>query len=446
MTGAAPRLAFVVVALLFAARCEFHGVAPLSHDPTEGSPPLSVIAAPLPRPPVTVAPEEAEALGNTAPLVPLYAALEALEQRRAAAPVVIMQLGDSHTAADFFSGRLRERFQERFGAAGRGMLPPGIPYPYYHPALVRVAETPGWQRASSFAVPGPFGMGGVVQQTAQAGAGMTLTETEPAGFDRAFFEVLRQPQAGTLRLQVDEDTAHDFATAAPLVAPHWVEFDTPRRSHTMTLTARGDGSVTLLSWGTQRETPGVVYENLGISGATIAVTGHWDPGIVAGELGRREPAVIVVAYGTNEAAEPAAQLGDYARLFRNRVAALRAAAPQAAILVVGPPDMNKRGQAPVAGCDARDAGWAPPPGVALVRDAQREVAAREGWYFWDWQQAMGGACAIDRWERQTPPLAYPDHVHLQAAGYRRSADALFGEIMDGYRRYRARPGAPRIGS
>ena len=39
-----------------------------------------------------------------------------------------MQIGDSHTANDSFSGRLRELFQARFGDAGRGVLPPGVPY------------------------------------------------------------------------------------------------------------------------------------------------------------------------------------------------------------------------------------------------------------------------------------------------------------------------------
>jgi lysophospholipase L1-like esterase len=354
---------------------------------------------------------------------------------------VVIQLGDSHTAADLFSGRLRELFQGRFGAAGRGMLPPGIPNPWYHPALVQVADSGDWRLASGFKVPGPFGMAGILQQSSQAGAAMTLTETEPQGFDRGFFEVLRQPQAGTLRLQVDGDTPHDFATTAPLLTPHWVEFDTPGGK--MTLTAQGDGPVTLLAWGTQRQVPGVVYENLGIIGATIGVTGHWDPAIVAGEMRRRDPALIVVAYGTNEAVEPPAMLRDYATRFRTRVEALHAAAPGAAILVVGPPDVDRRGEAPVAGCDAGDAGWAPPPGAEIVRDAERSVAAREGWYFWDWQKAMGGACSIDRWARETPPLAFPDRVHLQPAGYRKSAEALFAEIMNGYRRYRARS-APRV--
>jgi hypothetical protein len=50
---------------------------------------------------------------------------------------------------------------------------------------------------------------------------------------------------------------------------------------------------------------------------------------------------------------------------------------------------------------------------------------------------MGGPCAADRWARETPPLEAPDHVHQKPDGYRKSADMLFGEIMEGYRRYRS---------
>ena len=46
------------------------------------------------------------------------------------APVAIVQLGDSHTAADLFSGELRKLLQARYGDGGIGLVPaspvPGI--------------------------------------------------------------------------------------------------------------------------------------------------------------------------------------------------------------------------------------------------------------------------------------------------------------------------------
>src|ERR1700681_1171571 len=76
-------------------------------------------------------------------LRPFFVALAGLDQHRARRPLRILQVGDSHTANDGFSGRLRERLQDRFGAAGRGWLPAGVPYGYFRPALVAVGES-GW--------------------------------------------------------------------------------------------------------------------------------------------------------------------------------------------------------------------------------------------------------------------------------------------------------------
>jgi lysophospholipase L1-like esterase len=439
MKPAAVRTVLALATVFAAATCHFRDSALPPRHLTEGEPPLSVIGPPAPRPLPTLASEDTGTLGKAAPLVPLFAALEAIDTGAGTTPVVMIQLGDSHSAADLLSGRLRERFQQRFGAAGRGMLPPGIPYPYYRPDFVQVAENGGWRRAISFRESGPFGITAALQQSTQPDARMMLTETEPAGFNRGFFEVLRQPGGGAVRLRVDDGGIYAFVTEAPEPAPHWIEFDAPPNSHRFSLAADSERPVTLLAWGTQRQVPGVVYENFGINGATVDIVGHWNPAAVSDELSRRDPALIIVAYGTNEAMQNASWLASYAEKFAGRVKELSAMAPQAAILVIGPPDVDQHGQPAVAGCGG---GWAPPPTLAMVRESEHTVAEREGWYFWDWQAAMGGPCGSDRWGRRKPALAMPDHVHLRPEGYRASADALFDELMHEYDRYRARAGAP----
>ena len=53
-------------------------------------------------------------LARFKPLVPFYQALAAVEAGRAS-QAAVLQIGDSHTANDAFSGRLRELMQARFG-------------------------------------------------------------------------------------------------------------------------------------------------------------------------------------------------------------------------------------------------------------------------------------------------------------------------------------------
>ncbi len=65
--------------------------------------------------------------------------------------------------------------------------------------------------------------------------------------------------------------------------------------------ARGDGPVDLLSWTAEAPGPGVTWSNLGTIGAqVIADWRRWEPAVLAWEAQQMQPALIVLAFGTNE--------------------------------------------------------------------------------------------------------------------------------------------------
>ncbi len=57
--------------------------------------------------------------------------------------LTILQIGDSHTAADYFTGEIRRLLQRRFGNGGPGYLEIGRPHPGVRSAIVNVAVSPG---------------------------------------------------------------------------------------------------------------------------------------------------------------------------------------------------------------------------------------------------------------------------------------------------------------
>ena len=57
-----------------------------------------------------------------------------------------------------------------------------------------------------------------------------------------------------------------------------------------------------------------------------------------------------------------------------------------------------------------------PPGLAVIRDVQRRVAAELNIAFWDWQARMGGACSAAKMVFGSPPLMRGDFVHYNRAG------------------------------
>src|SRR5271169_1947649 len=138
-------------------------------------------------PPASLA---APRLSSPAALAPFFASLDDKDARE---PVRLLQIGDSHTANDSLSGRLRERLQARFGAAGRGWLPAGIPFKYYRPHLVGVSEN-GWQHVKpNDHAPVALGLDAIAAVSQPPDAVMTIESTEPTGFDRFAVEFLTQP-------------------------------------------------------------------------------------------------------------------------------------------------------------------------------------------------------------------------------------------------------------
>jgi lysophospholipase L1-like esterase len=209
------------------------------------------------------------------------------------------------------------------------------------------------------------------------------------------------------------------------------------------LRARGDGPVDLLSWSAARAAPGVIYANLGTIGATIRLTNRWSPEVTRLELAHLRPSLLVIAFGTNEGFRSDSDPG-YGQVFAAAVQRLRAMTSSASILVMGPPDgdwaAHRAGGLPANCVDAPPGreDWRKPPWLAATLEAQRHAAAANGWAFFDWSAAMGGACSMDAWTRLDPPLAQPDHVHLRAEGYRRTADRLLASVLDGQDRFQGR--------
>jgi lysophospholipase L1-like esterase len=205
----------------------------------------------------------------------------------------------------------------------------------------------------------------------------------------------------------------------------------------------GDGPVDLLSWSAARAAPGLIYANLGTISATIRLINRWSPEVTRIELDHFRPSLLVIAFGTNEGFRSDPDPG-YGEDFTAAVRRLMALAPAASILIMGPPDgdwpAHRAGGLP-ADCPDKfhdRAEWHKPAWLEATREAQRRAAEANGWAFFDWSAAMGGPCAMDAWSSLDPPLAQPDHVHLRAAGYRRTADALLATLLDGYDRSRGR--------
>ncbi len=397
---------------------------------------------------------EPSGLAGAEALKPFFAALHDLQTGRRATPVEVLQIGDSHTAGDFVSSGVRVRLQAKFGEAGRGVMPPGVPFKYYAPRQVAVTQSDGWRLEPSFPLaPGQsseFGLSGWRLVSQKPGASMTMTADPEALFDRAEVCALAAPGSGDLVVSAGSGRTRiglDQGSPGPRCSS--AAFDSPQK--TLQITAEGGSSV-LLSFATWRWRPGISWSNLGVIGTQLYDFAARDDGVLKAELSAYHPQLIVLAFGTNEAARKALDASAYEQLMRDQLRRLKRLAPGAAILVLGPPDSNttrpdipedgvhdldfacaplteaERSAYPerVAARDPALARWYPPPNLEPVREAQRRAAAAEGAAFWDWNARMGGPCTAHRLSRPAVGQMRGDHVHFTNDG----GDWIGGLIAD----------------
>ena len=408
--------------------------APPERMPAEGAPP-SLMAQTRPDPGLD---ELLPARAGESPYAPLAHALRASSPPAGGGEprALILMLGDSHTAGPVMIGHLRELMQARFGAAGPGRLPPGrAQRPINANQMVEAAQNGEWQARSALraGTPGPFGLTGFRLTGERGGDIISLRSTEAAGFDRLHLALMAGPTSGSFLLRVDGLALGPVTLRHASAEFRPVMLDAPRGSREVTLELVGDGPLELLGWGLERRGRGVLVEGFGINGATLASLDNRDPLIMARELSGRPPALVILAFGTNEATDSGFDEAAYAVQLTRQIQRLQQTLPRSGILVMGVPDAGRpvpaprRGR-PLQGCAA----VSPLPALVRVRAAQRSVAQAQRVGFFDWSaEVTRSPCRLPEMARGEAPLMRPDLVHFTPDGYRLTAERLHAHLLRG---------------
>ncbi|HEY0011264.1 MAG TPA: GDSL-type esterase/lipase family protein [Allosphingosinicella sp.] len=360
--------------------------------------------------------------------------LERLEQGQG---VHILQLGDSHTAGDMITQPLRAALQARWGKGGRGVLPPGRPYPGYLTWGVTAFQSGPW-RVGSLTRGGTVGLSGYTQSVAAAGASLGVTGDDEANrFDRITVCALTGPEAGTVTLRIGE-RRQDWPLAAAAPGAECRSIESTETASAASITTVDARRVSITSFATFRKAGGVALSNLGVSGSQLVHQGRQADAIVRAELQAYAPDLVILAFGTNEGFTPRFDAIAYERDLRAQVARIRRlAARDVPILILGAPDAATRNAAlannagPGTPCGG---GGYVPSALAAVRDVQRRTARDLRLAYRDWHAAMGGTCASVRWAARG--LMRGDLVHFTRAGGEAIGRALFHDLT---RRSLARP-------
>lgn len=347
-----------------------------------------------------------------------FAALRVLEGRTEAGTARITHFGDSHIAADLWTGPMRAALQARFGDGGRGFVLAGRPWSS-HQQQHLLAETAGEWRLDGLrggVDDGWFGAGGCSLASADPAAVVRIAvpPRAEAGRRAAWVEVhhLRQPGGGCLEVRLDDRAVGRISTRGPWVEAGFARFALPPGGARVSLHPLGGGESRVLGVDLAGGN-GLIYDAIGINGARVTRLLQHDPTGLGEVLGRLRPTLVVVSYGTNELFDGALDLDHYAADLDRAMHRLRSAAPSADCLLTGPPDFHRRG--------------AP---IEAVTAIQRALAEAHGCAFWDARAAMGGPGSIQAWRRAG--RAQADRVHLTREGYRALAELMVEALLAAY--------------
>jgi len=355
---------------------------------------------------------------NAGTLIPFFEQLYRHQKGDIPGPLRILHYGDSHTAADEWTGDLRNRFQEKFGDGGSGYSLIGRPYAGYRRFDVRSGSTRGWHTEGLVGkTPGDgiYGLGGISMSTRSPRESVYL-QADGQQFELFY---LQQPGGGAIQIY-DNGTPVERISTDGTPAPGYYHYEGVQGQHKFEVETLDRAPVRLFGWVAENSR-GVTYEELGINGAQATTALNWDPVTMRSNIERRNPALIVIAYGTNEAGRKDWTVDSYRDMFVQLIGRFRTAAPTATILIIGPPDRYIR---------TRSKGWIPMDNIDLIVEAQRQAAAATGSAFWDLRAKMGGKGAMREWV--LAGMAQGDYVHFTGAGYRMIGDAVFRDLMGQY--------------
>jgi len=363
-----------------------------------------------------------------------YAALWRTERKEADAVTRVTHYGDSPTTADLITGDIRAQLQARFGDAGHGFILLAKPWAWYQHRGVSLSGS-GWQivPATRFEIKdGFFGLGGV-SFTAGASARTHIHLDDP-GQSRFELYYLQQPGGGSVTVTTpeatqattQEKTVAEIPTAGDAKSPGFAPFTVEGGASDLEL--RTVGQVRLFGLTAEKPGPGVVYDSLGLNGASTTVLSHtFNQQHWAAELRRRDPNLVVINYGTNEADFAEFVDKHYEKELREAIRRVRAALPGASILVMSPMD---RGHLTGPGEIETMAT------IPLIVATQRRVAQETGCAFFDTFAAMGGAGTMARWYASQPRLVSADFIHPYPAGGKIVATVFVKQIESGLSRYK----------
>lgn len=315
--------------------------------------------------------------------------------------------GDSHTAADFFSSRLREHIKTNAV---------GFIYPL-QPKYQRVV--PVSYKSKNFELlnskskdtQANFAMGGIIAKALKKGAFITLdNEKNPKS---TLVAVYKSPH--TKDAFVIKDGKNKRFVLRAQKRGKWSFARIKSANFPLKITAL-DKNVLLGGFFILNEKNNAVIDTLGINGAKSDLWQKWNEGVFLEQLNLYKSDIVVLAYGSNDALVGGFDEAQFKQGYKKLIALLYRSNPQTHIVLIAPPTItHKVGK-----------GYELHEDFYRVQKALYELARDERLVLFDMHAVIENSGGKAAWIEQN--LSRED-VHLTPAGYQKMADEFYQSLM-----------------
>ena len=346
----------------------------------------------------------------TAPnsLTAFFLALDSVDSM----PIRVVHYGDSQIEEDRITNILRENWQKQYGGGGVGLIPlhQTIPtrsirqtlfingvlqttqkgpkrYIVYGPKSMRLMDSDDY---------GVMGQVALMDTSLVPGSDSVVLHIEP-------LDKKRKPHHYFNRLRVLADSSLAFSLSPLASLPDSLLPIADSTTH-CDIILQGSGSVYGVSLETDK---GVIVDNIPMRGCSGNIFTKIDSTQLSTFYRETNTRLIILQFGGNmipQTENPSTIRGYVRSTMRQQIRYIKACAPQASILLIGPSDMSTN----------IDGVMTTYPLVPYMDQQFRKLAQEEGIAYWSIYEAMGGYNSMVVWHDKG--LAGSDYVHFTRAG------------------------------
>lgn len=370
--------------------------------------------------------QEENRIENAAALAPFFKKL--YEQRVfGGRKIAIVHLGDSHILGDYLTREMRNRLQKAFGDAGRGLV-----FPY------KIAGTNGptdylmetncrWQSQNcqrNQAKNLPVGLTGFSLTTPSTNGYLGFRLRDTASADSKYFTkmtIFRPKTEKSFDFEIRDEQGGQSAHKV-LEGDHSVSFyfDRPTEQAILMPTRRqpDQKEICLNGISLENEMAGVLYHTVGINGARFSDFSR--ARYLPEQVSELFPDLIILSFGTNEAADPSLGEKTFYNQIHDLVEKLKNTCPGAIIMLTTPADSYYRGK----GFNPR---------MATISQVLRRYAEDNSLAMWDLHKIGGGENSAANWKGSG--LMSHDSIHYSKLGYAVQGKLFYQSMVNGYNNF-----------